>query len=355
MLAALLSWKHRLGYAWHQFVKRHTYWLVVRPDRTAGFVSFGDRRAVTHFARYYLGVGDEAVIRRRWYVGKLSTARMRALAGRYGLAVAADQLAPTPVRAETLPWPSLVELVIDLPTMVEEYRGSLPWSSKSDLNRIRQHGLSRKVSRDKDRLMEFYHRYFLPSMTGRHAANAYVLSVEDFMQFFSGERDCELIEAWCDGVWVGGIVCETDEVGVRSRRVGWLDGDATHYRKGVAGALHWFAIVRAIERRKQRFIFGGVAPYLEDGLFHAKTKWRAHLSCELSNYAVWRVMIDRSHRDCQSFFERYSLLMKHEPTNQFCVLSGRTQDEVKQATSQASQLHEWRVLNESQDGGQVDA
>ena len=317
-----------------------------RPDKKAGFVSFSDWRAVTHFARYYLNVGDEAVITRRWYAGRISGARMRALARRYGLAVGGDQRASASVRTETLAWPSLVEMVIDLPATVEEYRKSLPRSAISDLNRILRHGLSMKVSHDTSRLKEFHRLHFLPSVTGRHGSDAYVISWDQFRQFYSEGRDCELIEVWCAGVWVGGLVSETDETGVRFRRLGWLNGDSTHHRKGLVGVLYWFAIKRAIEHGKEQIVLGGGAPYLEDGLFHAKGKWRARLSCERSGYAVWRVMIDSTHEDCRAFFARYSLLMKSNETGQFKVLSGRPPHDVRQASAQSEQIIEWQRLDE---------
>lgn len=354
MFAFVSGWKHRLGYSWHLFVQRHTYWLVERPDKSAGFVSCGDRRAVTHFARYYLDAGDAAVVRRRWHAGKFSTYRMRSLARRYGLAVATDGLASVSLKRETLAWPSLVELVIELPATVEAARKSLPWSAKSDLSRIKRHGFTTKVSRDPRRLKEFYHHYFLPSVTKKHKDNAYVFSLEDMMKMFAEGRDSELLEVWREDIWVGGLLYDIDEDGVHFRRVGWLDGDATHYQQGVPGALHWFAIVRAIEHKKRRIIFGGCAPYLEDGLLHAKMKWGARLSREHSKFKLWRVKVDPQHRDCRAFFKKYSLLLKSDSAHGFDVLSGRIKEDVKQASKHAAQLHEWRLLHELSERGGAD-
>lgn len=346
MLSRLSQLKARLGYGWHRFMMKHTYWLVERRDGKAGYVSYGDRKAVKHFAVCYLGTKEDTIIRRKWRWGSLTEKQMRCAARKYGLAATTDQFVSKADRLKLLAWPRAVELVVDLPPTLEEYRKSIPLSAKSDIRRIRKSGLSMKVSRSRARLEKFYHQFYVPSALERYGKNAHVYSWKEVLQILESSSKNELIEIWCSGEWIGGVLCETDAVGVHLRRLGWLNGDMRYYAKGVLAAVYWFGVSRAIEAGVSRLFFGEVHPYLEIGLFFYKTKWGGRLSHRHSNYGCWRVAVDPSHRDCRAFFDQYSLLMKSETTGKFNVLSGRAQEDVAQASAHTDQIGEWQRLDE---------
>jgi hypothetical protein len=344
MLNRLAGFKSWLGYWVHAFTAKHTYMLVARADGSAAFCSFGCNRAVTHFARYYLNVGDAAVVRRQWY-WRNQVCQVRLLAKRHGLVLAKEELATTGLKNNTIAWPQLVELVIDLPTSLDDYRKGLKGTAKSDLSRIRRYGFTSKVSRDTERLKAFYHGMFLPSMSGRHGGNGYVFPLADLQNIMNKDPRNGLLELWSGNNWVAGLLYEIKGTEFHTRRVGWLNGDPAIHQLGVSGALHWFAVVKAIEMGCEQLVFGGVAPYLEDGLFHAKTKWSAQLSHEHSHFRQWRAMLDRSHPDCRKFFQAFSLLLTSEVAANFEVLSLRERGDVKPATNQANCIGEWHQLD----------
>lgn len=346
MINRLSRWKTRLGYGWHLYKLRHTYWVVEQRGTKVGYVSFGDLKAIKHFTRYYLASADGVVILRKWRWSALKESHMWQMAQRYGLAVTTDRCLPAIEGEKLLSWPVALQLVVDLPNTLEEYRVNLSRSAKSDIRRIRKYGLTMKVSRDPGRLEKFYRNFYRPSALARYGNDAYIYDLRKVLQILEDSATSELIEVWCAGEWIAGCLCEQDHEGYHMRRLGWLNGNEEHYAKGALGALYWFAADRAFASGCRRLLYGEVDPYLEHGLFYFKTKWGGRLSHRHSNFGSWLVAVDPTHRDCQAFFNQHSLVMKSEAMERFNVLSGRPQNEVPQALDHVEQISKWRCLDD---------
>ncbi len=329
------------GYAWHRFKMRHTHWRVERRDGSAGFCAYGEERAVVHFARYYLGSADDVVVRRGWHRGDF-TAHMRAMTRRYGLAVASDQEVPAGVAAEALAWPWLVAMTITLPATMAEYRRGLNDSAQADVKRIIKQGFRCEVSRDAAKAKEFYHRYYLPSMTSRHGADAYLFGEEDMLALLM--EGAFLLEVWRGEEWVSAVLCRHAAEGVAMLRLGWRNGDEDVYRQGAVAALYWLTVAWSVEHGARRLFLGGAAPYLEDGLLVFKSKWGARLDFDASDFNVWRVLTEPAHPVCRAFLATHSVVFKNEAAKRFEVLSGLAREEVNGA-EQHAQIAEWRRVN----------
>jgi hypothetical protein len=338
------KWKRDLGYAWHQFCLRHSYWIVLSADRQRGFVSHGSESAVSHFIRYYLD-GDRGVkVRRKWRWSGPTKAVLDRDAKRFGLAVTTDAMLGNLDMQGLIEWPRMVEVVLELPATMEEYRRLLSTSAKSDIRRLQRDEITMRVSRDWADWEDFYHEFYVPSMRGRHGEDTRLYPLSNFREIHACGTGNELVEAWVGGERAGAMVCQSVGAELHMRRLGWRQGGRIYYHKSVLGSLYWFAACRAIEMGHRRVVFGGVHPYLESGWFFFKLKWGGRLSMAYSNFDAWRVAIDPVHRDSQAFFEKYSLLIKNTQTQKFDVLSAREPREVYQAQKLAGQLGEWTLL-----------
>lgn len=335
---SLQGWKNGQGYRWHQFKTRHGHWTVTSTKMGGGFVANGSWRAVTHFARYFLGSPPDLVIKRAWH-GRITLKTLRQQAARYGMVVSVDAAFPPALRSIAVSWPWMVALEADLSGGLEACRRGLNGFALADMRRIRREGYVMKVQPAGPAFDEFYHRYHFPSMRNRHGGDAYFCDLKrEGIEL--GPNDVFVEVHGAEGC-LAKVLVRKDEKGVRMSRLGWLDGRDDIYRKSVHGALYWHTISYEIEAGEVALNLGWVPPYLEDGLFTYKEKWLGRLSWQKSVHYNWRVVADPLHPTTQQFFDRTSLLVKSDATRRFDVISNRVREEVDSAQVENERLGEW--------------
>lgn len=335
---SLQGWKRGQGYRWHQFKMRHVHWTVTSKTIGGGFVANGNWRAVTHFARNFLGSPSDLVIKRGWH-GRLTLEMLRQQAARYGLVVSANAVFPPTLRSIAVSWPELLGVEADVSKGLDACRHALGSSALRDMRRIRSERYFMKVQPAGPVFDEFYHRYYSPSMRKRHGGDAYLYSLKEERAKL-GPNDVFVEVHATEGCLAKVVVCE-EEDGIRLSRLGWLDGRDDVYRRTVLSALYWYSLCHATVEGHPRLNYGAVTPYLEDGLFVYKEKWLGRLSWSKSFHDAWRVVADPSHPITRQFFDHKSLLIKNEVTRRFDVISNRAREEVASAQVESDHLGEW--------------
>ena len=336
---AVKSW---VGYQWYLFKRRRLYSRVTRIDGERGFCAIGDKRAVSHFSRYWLGSGPRLRIR-PGITFQGGAKLMDRMVSRYGIVVASSDVAAKCSVGIELAWPRLVELTLPLASSWERFRSELSKSAVSDLQLVRRHNYERKVVSDESRVLAFHRSHYAPSMREMHGDDAYIFSQSSMLEIFRGTG--EMIEVWRDNRWVASFIYKFEKKEVTLCALGWINGDRDERQHGVVSALYVFAIQRAYELGAVAINFGGVPPYLEDGLVFYKTKWGAQLAPEKMRDRVWRVVIDPEHEACRDFFRRYSLLVRSPEADRFDVLSERPRDQVPVAKKLGAGIREWMNLD----------
>lgn len=317
---------------------RHVHWTATSKSMGGGFVANGNWRAVTHFARHFLGSPSDLVIKRGWH-GRLTLKTLRDQAARYGLVASADAVFPAELRPGAVSWPRLVGIEADLSGGLEGCRRGLNSSALGDMRRLQREGYFMQVRAARPTFDDFYHRYYLPSMRNRHGADAYLHELESERAKL-GPNDVFVEVHAAEGCLAKVIVTE-EEDGIRLSRLGWLGGSEDIYRKSVLGALYWFSLTYATEQGHPKLNFGSVTPYLEDGLFIYKEKWLGRLSWRKSFHDEWQVLADPDHVVTRRFFDGNSLLIKNEATRRFDVISNRNREDVTSARVESAHLGEW--------------
>jgi hypothetical protein len=287
-----------------------------------GFTIVGGHSPRHHFSRVYLGTRDHRV--RLGLHGPAVTLSCRKTLRDYGLVVFCGDTTPPELESEVLHTPMMVDLTLPMPAALE---GPLaPWSRsvKADLSKVRR--FKCEVEQGDAWVDEFQRRFHDPTMSHRHATEAYTASVRDLRKC-SRAPGAEFLRILRDGEWVGGILNRSTPKSYRLQRLGWRGGEPQLLKDGVVAAMYWFSIRRASELGHGFVYLGSVMPYLDDGLLFFKGKWGAQFDREPSRFGELHLLVDPSHDTCRRFLAAHSLLARGS-NGDLIVYSGRRPGEV---------------------------
>lgn len=295
-----------------------------------------------HFHHEFIEPGIEVKTVKGWHWGS-ARSHMKKMIKRYGFVAADRKLEGFHDEKHTLVWPHLVDMVLPLPTTWEAFEAGLVSSSaRRDIRRWRANGIVGKRGLDRDRLVEFRTEHHGTGIRARHGANGQVYSLA-FMQKIWDEGG-DYVEMWLKGEWIGGYLGRVQGRTFHLILIGWKSGRNDLRKKGVVQAIYLDVIDRAIGRGLDQINFGGVPPYLDNGLLAFKAKWGGLMGKEPNRYPAWDVTISPSHPSVRWFFQRHSLLLKNEANSCFDVLSGRSREEVRVISSLEGELGAWDQL-----------
>ncbi len=317
---------------------RRSHVVVETSDGSAGFALFGGYRARHQFERRYLAT--QLITRSRIVLHRPTTADYcRSLARRYGLVVFCGDSAPPDLAAELLSIPVFVDLDMPTPAVFEGHGALWNRSAKANIAKVKRGRFEFDVLNGDGWVTEFHRHMYKPSMRSRHGAEAYVDSRRAQAQL-ARTAGSELLRVLQDGKWVAGSINRSTPDGYRLAKIGWLEGEEGLLKSGVVSAVYWFSFQRAAVLGYQRFLFGQVAPYLEDGLFLYKSKWGARLSAEQRFYGQFRLLFQPSHPVCYRFLKTHSILTRGADQD-FIVFSGRTPDAVDVSPAVLRSIKRW--------------
>ena len=324
---------------------RHSHLVMTTADGREGFAIFGGFRARHRFGALYLP-GPAASLRTRLIVHRPATAEdCRRLLARFGLVVFCGDSAPRELAPDLLPVPLSLDMEMPTPAVLEGPGARWGRSAKSNISRIRRGQFACDVSTDEAAVTEFHRRMYLPSMRGRHDAEAYVGRRRALLKYLR-EPGGELLRVFQNGQWVGATLNQpmTDD-GYRLLVVGWLNGDDRFLRAGVVAATYWFSFQRAMALGRRRILLGGVAPHFEDGIFQYKSHWGARRSSKPRDLGSFHLLLDPSHPACRRFLQAYSTIVK-APGGELVVFSVRSPAETMASADVLKGIARWYLWRE---------
>ena len=318
---------------------RRSHVVMETSDGSAGFALFGGFRARHRFGRRYLATRPEHT-RSRFVLHRPATAdSCRSLARRYGLVVFCGDSAPPDLASELLSVPVLVGQEMPTPAVFEGPGAHWDRSAKANIAKIKRGRFEFDVLQGHGWVTEFHRQMFRPSMLSRHGAEAYVLSRRGLAKLARAPGS-EFLRVLQDGRWIAGSVNLSTSNGYYLAKLGWLRGDEGLLKSGAVSALYWFNFRRASALGHQHILFGGVEPYLEDGLFFYKTKWGARLSNYGWDFGEFRLLLEPSHPLCFHFLQAHSIVTKGTDGD-FIVFSGRSPDAVDVSPAVLEGIKRW--------------
>jgi hypothetical protein len=205
----------------------------------------------------------------RYSVWKRSVLRhARAAGGRQALAIIESDavLASPPCAAAGFQVPCWVGGEKNLATAAEFARHST--HIKSDIRRIRKHGLHFRVTREAHEFDRFYHAMYLPYISRIFGDTAFLMSREEMQ---AALPQCELfLVTHNEQDIAGGILVYDDSDCVRGWSLGVRDGDDRWVRLGALAAFEHLQTGYLRDKGVRRLHRGGSRPFLNDGALRFK-------------------------------------------------------------------------------------
>jgi hypothetical protein len=161
--------------------------------------------------------------------------------------------------------------VVDISPPWEEIARRFSNKNVRTPRRIRQFGLEYRVSKEAADLDRFYYQMYLPHVQ-KFGASVVVDSYGEMRSWFSQGFLLLALEA---GKLIAGGLCRPDGETLVFQKIGVLNGDPEHLRKGAQSAVYYFVLQHAKECGFKRVSFMYTPAFLNDGIFSHKAAWGA--------------------------------------------------------------------------------
>ncbi len=205
----------------------------------------------------------QRALQRLWASADLVIARVDKLSA--GLLFGADYLSV----------PEWVDLWLSVPEDLDSLqRGRTKGDVRTDLRRVRQHGLTCEVSHAEADLHQFYNDFYVPFVRKRFGRYAFVRNLNLFRRRF---REGALIWVLHDGQRIAGSLFYQRGGVLYASGLGTMHGEYDVAELGAIIATYWYKIQYAHALDCKEINFGGCRPVLTDGLLRYKRKWGMRL------------------------------------------------------------------------------
>lgn len=218
--------------------------------------------------------------------------------------------------ADAFVLPNWIRGEIDLAVAAQKLKRSD--SVKSDLRRIRQHGLRYEVTKDEREFERFYEDMYLPYASETYAGMMFLMTHEDLRKFMA---QSELLWVKSGAEEVAGLMLFHDGAIIRAYALGVKDGDPRYVKSGALAAVYYFAILYLTERGAQRLHLGGSRPFLRDGVLQYKKKWGVRIVDRSSQFFV--LTQARNTRAGLTFLANNPFFFENEGTLNGAIFIGR--------------------------------
>ncbi len=146
---------------------------------------------------------------------------------------------------------------------------------RSDLRKIQKNALRFRVTREVERLKDFYEHMYAPYVAQAHGASAVIMPYESMKAAFG---DCELLlVTQADDPTAGMLISYSDAM-PRLWSLGIRDANRDFVRDGAIGALYHFSLQHLQEKGFARANLGWSRPFFHDGVLRYKKKLGMRLS-----------------------------------------------------------------------------
>jgi len=143
-------------------------------------------------------------------------------------------------------------------------------SIRSDLRRVRKHGLQCEVTRDPKRFDDFYHNMYVPYITKAHGDSVYIIPYQAMARQL---RHCDLLLVKKQEMHIAGILIVYDKRCPRLWSLGIRDGNPDYLKEGVVSALFHYSVQYLEKKCYTKVCFGLSRAFLRDGVLRYKKKW----------------------------------------------------------------------------------
>ena len=314
--------------------------LIITKDRAnnRSFVSIGSIKPLARYRYLYL---DRAA--RVSYSLKISFNTRKLvpyLLKKTGLVVIKDNELAHTMREKVIMHPAFIDLEISLPNTFESYYKTLT-GALADVRKIKKRGYTFTISKDTGWVDKFFDHYYVPSMLGRHAEDAYIMPKHEIMALIK-QPGTEFLNIFSDSQCVASTICKLDGTKYYYLRVGWLNGDSSLLAAGATAAIYWFLIKRAYELGCKSISLGGTPPYLENGVLKYKAKWQARFCRDVFHIENY-LLLDPSNPVCYQFLCDTSLVV-FSLKNSLIVLSGKLKTDSNMPGIILNDIDSWFLL-----------
>lgn len=144
-------------------------------------------------------------------------------------------------------------------------------SYKEDIRRIRKSGLSYEITRESDKIDDFYHNMYRPSVNASHGESTIEIGYENMMRLFQRDK-CVLLLVIKEGISIAGVLIILGDL-PRLWAIGVHNNDPAYRKCSANTATYHFAAQYLTEQGYQAMHMGMSRGFLNDGILQYKNKF----------------------------------------------------------------------------------
>jgi hypothetical protein len=141
---------------------------------------------------------------------------------------------------------------------------------RSELRRIKKHGLQFEVTNEVSQFHKFYYDMYLPYATTRFGKGALIERYDFLKREF---QKCNLLLVKKNGEHIAGGLVLHDKSGARLMISGVKDGNLDHVKIGASAAVYHFIFEYLQDKGYKKANLEGSRAFLKDGVLQYKRKW----------------------------------------------------------------------------------
>ncbi|MEI6088442.1 MAG: GNAT family N-acetyltransferase [Bacteroidota bacterium] len=317
------------------------YLVIITKDTNtlSSFVTIGTYK---YHSRYkYLYLGHETIVVNIFKISFCIRKSLPDLLTKSGLIIIKDYELANKIRDQVIMQPNFIEQEIALPNTLEEYLQEITSKLRQTIKKIKKTGFTYSISTDNDWFEQFYNCYYVPSMVGRHAEDAYVMAKDEIMDLLN-LPGTEFLNVFLSGVCIASAIAIHEGDKYIYTKVGWLNGDNYYLDQGVNTAIYQLLIERAFELGCKKISLGGTPPFLENGVLKFKAKWQSRFCADIY-YSENYLLLDPSNSSCYEFLSKNSLVV-FDLNNILIVLSNKLIEDTQVQGNCLDDISGWFLL-----------
>lgn len=159
-------------------------------------------------------------------------------------------------------------------------------SYKTDIKRIRKCQLSYEITRESDKVDDFYHNIYRPAVNRSHGESTIEIDYDNMMRLL-GQDKCVLLLVIKEGVSIAGVLIILSNI-PRLWAAGVCSDDPAYQRTcGAYTAIYHFTSQYLAEQGYQTMHLGMSRGFLNDGILQYKNKWNHQVTgCDSSGFVL---------------------------------------------------------------------
>ncbi|WIM94532.1 GNAT family N-acetyltransferase [Actinoplanes oblitus] len=186
--------------------------------------------------------------------------------------------------------PLRVHYRVPLPDAPEDCLARFGRKDRENIRRaLKRHDWRLEIGERESDFEFFYDRMHVPTMAARH--HGWVRSERRAVALHPLFRRGRLFFLRRDGERVAGVLCRVHEDTLNVRLAGVLDGDSRHYRDGAQLLLYHLLLEWAAGQRIPYAEMSGSRPFISEGLFSFKRKFRPEIVLPGTHFRDKRLLI----------------------------------------------------------------